>query len=120
MPSIPATAVNSHCCDLAGGSVLSAFAPSHPPVIVTPAERAQIAANRRSVTEKLGSLGGALAGPPPPTYSPGRTGVTELHWSPPASPLSPHALPSQDMLTAIRRGVKLRKTITNDRSAPRI
>uniref|UniRef100_A0A8C4R8Q8 IMD domain-containing protein n=1 Tax=Eptatretus burgeri TaxID=7764 RepID=A0A8C4R8Q8_EPTBU len=103
MPSIPATAVNSHCCDPAGGPVVSASTPSHPPVIVTPAERAQIAANRRSVTEKLGSLGGALAGPPPPTYSPARTGATELHWSPPASPLSPHALPSQDMLTAIRR-----------------
>lgn len=28
--------------------------------------------------------------------------------------------PAEDMLVAIRRGVRLRRTITNDRSAPRI
>uniref|UniRef100_A0A8B9SAX4 MTSS I-BAR domain containing 2 n=1 Tax=Apteryx owenii TaxID=8824 RepID=A0A8B9SAX4_APTOW len=36
---------------------------------------------------------------------------------PPAASMDP---PAEDMLVAIRRGVRLRRTITNDRSAPRI
>ena len=33
---------------------------------------------------------------------------------------TPGEPPAEDMLVAIRRGVRLRRTVTNDRSAPRI
>ncbi|XP_064240641.1 protein MTSS 1 isoform X2 [Aotus nancymaae] len=53
--------------------------------------------------------------PPSATVSPGR-----IPESDPAD-LSPRDTPQgEDMLNAIRRGVKLKKTTTNDRSAPRL
>ncbi|NWX73701.1 MTSSL protein, partial [Alca torda] len=78
-------------------------------------EDQQLAANRHSLVEKIGELVAgahalgegqfpfptALAGPVPP----------------PAASMDP---PAEDMLVAIRRGVRLRRTVTNDRSAPRI
>ncbi|XP_020944609.1 metastasis suppressor protein 1 isoform X8 [Sus scrofa] len=52
--------------------------------------------------------------PPSATASPGQTAESD-----PAD-LSPREAPQgEDMLNAIRRGVKLKKTTTNDRSAPR-
>uniref|UniRef100_A0A8C9W6N6 MTSS I-BAR domain containing 2 n=1 Tax=Scleropages formosus TaxID=113540 RepID=A0A8C9W6N6_SCLFO len=38
----------------------------------------------------------------------------------PAPAQDPHPVEGEDMLVSIRRGVRLRKTISNDRSAPRI
>ncbi|XP_008562830.1 PREDICTED: metastasis suppressor protein 1 isoform X3 [Galeopterus variegatus] len=53
--------------------------------------------------------------PPSATVSPG-----QIPESDPAD-LSPRDTPQgEDMLNAIRRGVKLKKTMTNDRSAPRL
>ncbi|XP_075817051.1 protein MTSS 1 isoform X1 [Microtus pennsylvanicus] len=53
--------------------------------------------------------------PPSATVSPG-----PIPESDPAADLSPRESPQgEDMLNAIRRGVKLKKTTTNDRSAPR-
>ncbi|KAM5281740.1 protein MTSS 1 isoform 14-T14 [Ctenodactylus gundi] len=53
--------------------------------------------------------------PPSATVSPGQTPESD-----PAA-LSPRESPQgEDMLNAIRRGVKLKKTTTNDRSAPRL
>ncbi|XP_048215237.1 protein MTSS 1 isoform X4 [Perognathus longimembris pacificus] len=53
--------------------------------------------------------------PPSATVSPGRSPESD-----PAD-LSPRDAPQgEDMLNAIRRGVKLKKTTTNDRSAPRL
>lgn len=51
--------------------------------------------------------------PPSATASPGQVPESD-----PAD-LSPRDVPQEDMLNAIRRGVKLKKTTTNDRSAPR-
>lgn len=83
-------------------------------------QQQQLAANRHSLVEKLGELVAgahalgegqfpfptALAAPAEETPSP-----------PPAAAGDP---PAEDMLVAIRRGVRLRRTVTNDRSAPRI
>ncbi|XP_042528820.1 protein MTSS 1 isoform X4 [Dipodomys spectabilis] len=53
--------------------------------------------------------------PPSATVSPGRSPESD------PSDLSPRDAPQgEDMLNAIRRGVKLKKTTTNDRSAPRL
>ncbi|XP_053126968.1 protein MTSS 2 isoform X6 [Hemicordylus capensis] len=85
-------------------------------------EDQQLAANRHSLVEKIGELvasAHALAEgqfPFPtglPTLGPGE----ETPAPPPAASSDP---PAEDMLVAIRRGVRLRRTITNDRSAPRI
>uniref|UniRef100_A0A8C4USJ8 MTSS I-BAR domain containing 2 n=1 Tax=Falco tinnunculus TaxID=100819 RepID=A0A8C4USJ8_FALTI len=85
-------------------------------------EDQQLAANRHSLVEKIGELVAsahalgegqfpfptALAGPGPGEETPA---------PPPAASMDP---PAEDMLVAIRRGVRLRRTVTNDRSAPRI
>ncbi|XP_077567017.1 protein MTSS 2-like isoform X2 [Stigmatopora nigra] len=75
-----------------------------------------LAANRHSLVEKIGELAAsALAlgeGQFPFPGSPSRN---------PAPPqISPEPQESTNMLVTIRRGVKLRKTVTDDRSAPRI
>ncbi|XP_048403047.2 protein MTSS 2 isoform X10 [Stegostoma tigrinum] len=73
-------------------------------------EEQQLAANRHSLVEKLGELvasAQALG-----------DGQFPFPTVPDTSSLPPS--PGEDMLTAIRRGVKLRRTVTNDRSAPRI
>ncbi|XP_007477589.1 protein MTSS 2 isoform X1 [Monodelphis domestica] len=84
-------------------------------------EEQQLAANRHSLVEKIGELvaGAHALGegqfPFPTTLS--TTSGEETPIPPPAASSDP---PAEDMLVAIRRGVRLRRTITNDRSAPRI
>ncbi|XP_068943732.1 protein MTSS 2 isoform X4 [Petaurus breviceps papuanus] len=84
-------------------------------------EEQQLAANRHSLVEKIGELvaGAHALGegqfPFPTTLS--STSGEETPVPPPAASSDP---PAEDMLVAIRRGVRLRRTITNDRSAPRI
>ncbi|XP_047218693.1 protein MTSS 2 [Girardinichthys multiradiatus] len=82
-----------------------------------------IAANRHSLVEKIGELVASAHAlgegqfpfptlPDDPTPTPG--GLSETQ------PETERAEGSGDMLTTIRRGVRLRKTVSNDRSAPRI
>ncbi|XP_078256732.1 protein MTSS 2 isoform X10 [Rhinoraja longicauda] len=83
-------------------------------------EQQQLAANRHSLVEKIGELVASAQALgegqfPFPSVLPASDEVLCL----PPPPLSPSESP-EDMLTAIRRGVKLRRTVTNDRSAPRI
>ncbi|XP_038663017.1 protein MTSS 2 isoform X10 [Scyliorhinus canicula] len=85
-------------------------------------EEQQLAANRHSLVEKIGELVASAQALgdgqfPFPTMLPGAAPDDGLGL--PLPPVSPSEAP-EDMLTAIRRGVKLRRTITNDRSAPRI
>ncbi|KAM6177278.1 protein MTSS 2 isoform 2-T2 [Erethizon dorsatum] len=84
-------------------------------------EEQQLAANRHSLVEKLGELvAGAHAlgeGQFPFPTALSTTPTEETPTPPPAATSDP---PAEDMLVAIRRGVRLRRTITNDRSAPRI
>uniref|UniRef100_A0A8C9MQL5 MTSS I-BAR domain containing 2 n=1 Tax=Serinus canaria TaxID=9135 RepID=A0A8C9MQL5_SERCA len=54
---------------------------------------------------------------PFPTALVGSGPSEETPVPPPAASMDP---PAEDMLVAIRRGVRLRRTVTNDRSAPRI
>lgn len=84
-------------------------------------EEQQLAANRHSLVEKLGELvAGAHAlgeGQFPFPTALSATASEETPTPPPAATSDP---PAEDMLVAIRRGVRLRRTVTNDRSAPRI
>lgn len=84
-------------------------------------EEQQLAANRHSLVEKLGELvAGAHAlgeGQFPFPTALSATPAEETPIPPPAATSDP---PAEDMLAAIRRGVRLRRTVTNDRSAPRI
>ncbi|XP_023187838.1 MTSS1-like protein isoform X3 [Xiphophorus maculatus] len=84
-------------------------------------EEQMIAANRHSLVEKIGELVASAhalgegqfpfpALPDDPTPTPGGPSETQTEG----------AEGSGDMLTTIRRGVRLRKTVSNDRSAPRI
>uniref|UniRef100_A0A9L0QYQ2 MTSS I-BAR domain containing 2 n=1 Tax=Equus caballus TaxID=9796 RepID=A0A9L0QYQ2_HORSE len=84
-------------------------------------QQQQLAANRHSLVEKLGELvAGAHAlgeGQFPFPTALSTTPAEETPTPPPAATSDP---PAEDMLVAIRRGVRLRRTVTNDRSAPRI
>ncbi|NWR60107.1 MTSSL protein, partial [Bucorvus abyssinicus] len=85
-------------------------------------EDQQLAANRHSLVEKIGELvaGAHALGEgqfPFPTALAGPDPGEETPAPPPAASMDP---PAEDMLVAIRRGVRLRRTVTNDRSAPRI
>ncbi|XP_045149756.1 protein MTSS 2 isoform X4 [Echinops telfairi] len=84
-------------------------------------QQQQLAANRHSLVEKLGELvAGAHAlgeGQFPFPTALAATPAEETPTPPPAATGDP---PAEDMLVAIRRGVRLRRTVTNDRSAPRI
>ncbi|NWV67562.1 MTSSL protein, partial [Malurus elegans] len=85
-------------------------------------EDQQLAANRHSLVEKIGELvaGAHALGEgqfPFPTALAGSGPSEETPAPPPAASMDP---PAEDMLVAIRRGVRLRRTVTNDRSAPRI
>uniref|UniRef100_A0A8C3CGP9 MTSS I-BAR domain containing 2 n=1 Tax=Cairina moschata TaxID=8855 RepID=A0A8C3CGP9_CAIMO len=79
-------------------------------------EDRQLAANRHSLVEKIGELvaGARALGE---GQFPFPTALEETPTPPPAPAMDP---PAEDMLVAIRRGVRLRRTVTNDRSAPRI
>ncbi|KAM6430708.1 protein MTSS 2 isoform 4-T4 [Liasis olivaceus] len=84
-------------------------------------EEQQLAANRHSLVEKIGELVASAHAlgdgqfPFPTVFS--DPGPEEQTPSPP--PAASSEPPAEDMLVAIRRGVRLRRTITNDRSAPR-
>ncbi|XP_077451523.1 protein MTSS 2-like isoform X2 [Stigmatopora argus] len=75
-----------------------------------------LAANRHSLVEKIGELAASARalgeGQFPFPGSPSR--------DPAPRRASPEPQESTNMLVTIRRGVKLRKTVTDDRSAPRI
>ncbi|XP_051797212.1 protein MTSS 2 isoform X5 [Acanthochromis polyacanthus] len=86
-------------------------------------EDQMIAANRHSLVEKIGELvasahalgEGQFPFPAlPDDPAPPPTGPTDSQTG------TEGAEGSGDMLTTIRRGVRLRKTVSNDRSAPRI
>ncbi|KAH0619419.1 hypothetical protein JD844_000032 [Phrynosoma platyrhinos] len=90
----------------------------------TEEEEQQLAANRHSLVEKIGELvasahalgEGQFPFPTALSHTPGPGPGEETPTPPPAASDDP---PTEDMLVAIRRGVRLRRTITNDRSAPR-
>ncbi|XP_062817750.1 protein MTSS 2 isoform X2 [Anolis carolinensis] len=94
-------------------------------------EEQQLAANRHSLVEKIGELVAsahalgegqfpfpATAMTPTAAAFSRAPGPQEETPSPPPA-ASAEDPPTEDMLVAIRRGVRLRRTITNDRSAPR-
>lgn len=82
-------------------------------------EQQQLAANRHSLVEKLGELvaGAHALGEGQFPFPSALTASGDTPSPPPAAAGDP---PAEDMLVAIRRGVRLRRTVTNDRSAPRI
>ncbi|XP_036009941.1 protein MTSS 2 isoform X15 [Mus musculus] len=113
--SLPNTAWGSQSPEVAsygGGAAVG---------LATEDEEQQLAANRHSLVEKLGELvAGAHAlgeGQFPFPTALSATPSEETPTPPPAATSDP---PAEDMLVAIRRGVRLRRTVTNDRSAPRI
>ncbi|XP_053710084.1 protein MTSS 2 isoform X2 [Synchiropus splendidus] len=111
--SLPNTAWGS-------GAALEVYAQQHG-VTGSEEEKMMIAANRHSLVEKIGELVASAHAlgegqfpfptlPDDPTPTAGG----------PADSQTEGAEGSGDMLTTIRRGVRLRKTVSNDRSAPRI
>nr|XP_046204266.1 protein MTSS 2-like isoform X4 [Oncorhynchus gorbuscha] len=93
---------------------------------LSPEEDSQLAANRHSLVEKIGELAasayalgeGQFPFPPldPLPANPVRTNSVPQH----PQHLPPKSQEGVDMLVSIRRGVRLRKAVSNDRSAPRI
>ncbi|XP_053303086.1 protein MTSS 2 [Pleuronectes platessa] len=120
--SLPNTAWGS-------GAALEVYAQQHGGLVMGTGSGAgseedqMIAANRHSLVEKIGELVASAhalgegqfpfatlpddPGLPPTGSTDAQTGIEEAEGS-------------GDMLTTIRRGVRLRKTVSNDRSAPRI
>ncbi|CDQ99783.1 unnamed protein product [Oncorhynchus mykiss] len=89
-------------------------------------EDPQLAANRHSLVEKIGELAASAHAlgegqfpfsslGPLPADPMGTNSVTQHPQQPPHRPQE-----GVDMLVSIRRGVRLRKAVSNDRSAPRI
>ncbi|XP_043293999.1 protein MTSS 2 isoform X5 [Cervus elaphus] len=84
-------------------------------------QQQQLAANRHSLVEKLGELvAGAHALAEGQFPFPSALSAAPAEETPAPPPAAPGEPPAEDMLVAIRRGVRLRRTVTNDRSAPRI
>ncbi|XP_066493292.1 protein MTSS 2 isoform X2 [Tiliqua scincoides] len=113
--SLPNTAWGSNVMEI---SVYAGAGPH----LSTEEEDQQLAANRHSLVEKIGELVASAHALgegqfPFPTVLPAPGPGEETPTPPPAASSDP---PAEDMLVAIRRGVRLRRTITNDRSAPRI
>lgn len=116
--SLPNTAWGS-------GAALEVYAQQHGGLAIGSAagseEDQMIAANRHSLVEKIGELvasahalgEGQFPFPAlPDDPAPPSTGATDTQTATEGA--------EGDMLTTIRRGVRLRKTVSNDRSAPRI
>ncbi|XP_064832305.1 protein MTSS 2-like isoform X3 [Oncorhynchus masou masou] len=82
-------------------------------------EDQMIAANRHSLVEKIGELVASAH-----ALGEGQFPFPNLPDDPPPGPAPQHdpQVPGSgtDVLVSIRRGVRLRKTVSNDRSAPRI
>ncbi|XP_065589504.1 protein MTSS 2 isoform X6 [Cyrtonyx montezumae] len=99
-----------------GGGVADISVYAAHPMAADEEEDQQLAANRHSLVEKIGELvaGAHALGE---GQFPFPTALEETPAPPPAPAMDP---PAEDMLVAIRRGVRLRRTVTNDRSAPRI
>ncbi|XP_057191259.1 protein MTSS 2 isoform X2 [Triplophysa rosa] len=75
-----------------------------------------LAANRHSLVEKIGELVASAH-----ALGEGQFPFPSVPNKPPPGPESqPDPEEGEDMLVSIRRGVRLRKTVSNDRSAPRI
>ncbi|NXS61642.1 MTSS1 protein, partial [Brachypteracias leptosomus] len=105
-----------------GAMEISVYPGAGQPLSAEEEEDQQLAANRHSLVEKIGELvaGAHALGEgqfPFPTALVGSGPTEETPAPPPAASMDP---PAEDMLVAIRRGVRLRRTVTNDRSAPRI
>ncbi|XP_067327002.1 protein MTSS 2 isoform X4 [Anolis sagrei] len=123
--SLPNTAWG-HSGGGGGSSVMevSAFAGGGRPLSAEEEEEQQLAANRHSLVEKIGelvasahALGEGQFPFPALSRAPGPQEQTPS--PPPAASALAEDPPTEDMLVVIRRGVRLRRTITNDRSAPR-
>uniref|UniRef100_A0A3Q3MT14 MTSS I-BAR domain containing 2 n=1 Tax=Labrus bergylta TaxID=56723 RepID=A0A3Q3MT14_9LABR len=120
--SLPNTAWGS-------GAALEVYAQQHGGLVLGAGsgagseEEQMIAANRHSLVEKIGELVASAH-----ALGEGQFPFPALPDDPALQPTGPAdsqtgtegADGSGDMLTTIRRGVRLRKTVSNDRSAPRI
>lgn len=78
-----------------------------------------LAANRHSLVEKIGELAASAHALGEGQFPFPTSLLGDLAQCAPQEPSSA-AQEDRDMLVSIRRGVKLRKTLTDDRSAPRI
>ncbi|XP_040894668.1 MTSS I-BAR domain containing 2a isoform X1 [Toxotes jaculatrix] len=102
-----------------GGADRTAYAQQAPGMAAHGAEEDPLlAANRHSLVEKIGELAASAHALgegqfPFPSSLPGDTAQC------PPQGLSSATQEDVDMLVSIRRGVKLRKTVTDDRSGPR-
>ncbi|XP_054890131.1 MTSS I-BAR domain containing 2a isoform X2 [Poeciliopsis prolifica] len=106
----------------AGGGAVekTAYAQQAPGMAAHTAEEdPQLAANRHSLVEKIGELAASAhaLGEGQYPFPSLLLGDTAQHAPQVTSPVTQEDV---DMLKTIRRGVKLRKTVTDDRSAPRI
>ncbi|KAM6937470.1 MTSS I-BAR domain containing 2a isoform 2-T2 [Xenentodon cancila] len=107
-------------CGRGGGVDRTAYAQQAPGTATHSAEEDPLlAANRHSLVEKIGELAASAH-----ALGEGQFPFPSSLPEDPAhcAPQEPSALAQEDvdMLVSIRRGVKLRKTVTDDRSAPRV
>ncbi|XP_052321969.1 protein MTSS 2-like isoform X4 [Oncorhynchus keta] len=110
-----------------GGLERSVYAQQPPSMAgLSPEEDSQLAANRHSLVEKIGELAasayalgeGQFPFPPLDPLPANPVGTNSVPQHP--QHLPPKSQEGVDMLVSIRRGVRLRKAVSNDRSAPRI
>ncbi|XP_074523224.1 protein MTSS 2-like isoform X2 [Halichoeres trimaculatus] len=118
--SLPNTAWGS-------GAALEVYAQQHGGLLLGASsgagseEEQMIAANRHSLVEKIGELVASAHALGEGQFPfPALPDDPALQQAGPADSGTEGAEGSGDMLTTIRRGVRLRKTVSNDRSAPRI
>ncbi|XP_069018982.1 MTSS I-BAR domain containing 2a isoform X3 [Embiotoca jacksoni] len=110
--SLPDTAWG---CGGGGGTDRTVYAQQAPGMAPHSAEEDPLlAANRHSLVEKIGELAASAR-----ALGDGQFPFPSLLPEDPAH-CAPQETSSVDMLVSIRRGVKLRKTLTDDRSGPRI
>ncbi|XP_045544259.1 protein MTSS 2 isoform X3 [Salmo salar] len=110
-----------------GGLERSIYAQQPPSMAgLSPEEDSQLAVNRHSLVEKIGELAasahalgeGQFPFPPLDPLPVNPVGTNSVPQYPQHLPPKPQE--GVDMLVSIRRGVRLRKAVSNDRSAPRI